>query len=339
MIREIDPLSDARWPGLISGHPDASVFHTREWLEAIRRTYGHVPAAITMSPENSDLTNAIVFFRVHSWLTGRRLVSLPFSDHCNPLVRNDGELAELLSDLRNRTASEHCRYAEIRAVNEPGDWPISEDFYFHRLDLRPGADAVFRRFHRDCIQRKIRRAEKEGISIVVGRDESAIQAFYRLVVQTRKRQGLPPQPRIWFRNLMQSLGGNALIRCAYQGDRPIAGILTLRHGRTIYYKYGASDARFHNLGAMPYLFWNAIREAIGEGMEEMDLGRSDRETLGLIQFKDRLGAESSILSYRRTRVNPSSYPSWLLQFAHSAFQHMPDRCLIAVGALSYRHLG
>src|SRR6185295_20146121 len=82
----IDPLRDSRWPDLIVRYPNASVFHTRGWLEALRSTYGYVPVAFTTSAPNENLTNAVLFCAVRSWLTGSRLVSLPFSDHCEPLV-------------------------------------------------------------------------------------------------------------------------------------------------------------------------------------------------------------------------------------------------------------
>src|ERR1700674_241455 len=42
-VHALDPLNDPRWSALIAEHPRASVFHTRGWLEALRRTYGFKP--------------------------------------------------------------------------------------------------------------------------------------------------------------------------------------------------------------------------------------------------------------------------------------------------------
>jgi hypothetical protein len=167
MIHEIDPLKDPRWPELLRRHPDASVFHTRGWLETVYRTYGCKPAVFTTSGPDSDLANGLVLCRMRSWLTGRRLVSLPFSDHCEPLVTGPLDLRRLLIGVQERAHAEGCKYVELRPTSllsegQPG-WRTSQRFYLHRLDLRPGTTAVFRGFHRDCIQRKIRRAE-ESIS-------------------------------------------------------------------------------------------------------------------------------------------------------------------------------
>ena len=104
-LHEVDPLRDDRWVDFVTKHPNASVFHTRQWLEALSRTYKYEPVAYTDSRQAEPLTNALLFCRVRSWVTGRRLVSLPFSDHCQPLVE------------QRRRASSHAAVIEgARAV-------------------------------------------------------------------------------------------------------------------------------------------------------------------------------------------------------------------------------
>lgn len=345
MIYEIDPLEDSRWPELVERHPCASVFHTRGWLEAIQRTYGYPAAALTTSSPGRDLANGLLFCRVRSWLTGRRLVSLPFSDHCEPLGDSPPQLAELFSGLEERVRAEEQRYSQIRPVSVPvgqqGRWRTSQRFYLHRLDLRPGVDTVFRNFHEGCIKRRIRHAENCGVTIREGRDTDILATFYRLVVETRKRQGVPPQPFNWFRNLIASLGTAATIYCAYKDGAPAAAILTLRFRGVFYYKYGASIARLHPLGAMPHLLWRAIQDATRYGCREFDMGRSDVHNRGLVTFKDRWNASRVELGYvsypsegsrlHETSVTP---PRFLLR----ALQYMPKLCLTILGKFAYRHI-
>jgi hypothetical protein len=342
---EIDPLKDPRWPELLRRHPDASVFHTRGWLETVYRTYGCKPAVFTTSGPDSDLANGLVLCRMRSWLTGRRLVSLPFSDHCEPLVTGPLDLRRLLIGVQERAHAEGCKYVELRPTSllsegQPG-WRTSQRFYLHRLDLRPGTTAVFRGFHRDCIQRKIRRAEREGIDITEGKDLDSLKQFYRLVLQTRRRHGLPPQPISWFNNLVNCLGESVTIRFASKGGQPIAAMLTLQYGKSLYYKYGASVASFHRLGPMPYLFWHAIKDAIDGGLEELDMGRSECDNAGLVAFKDRWSATRSDLQYWRSPANgasPAQSNSWERRLAGVACRHLPDRYLAALGAFSYAHI-
>src|SRR5215213_892093 len=98
-VHAIDPLADSRWPQFVRSHPHASVFHTREWLDALQRTYGYTPVAYTTSAPGGNLHNAVVLCEVRSWLTGRRLVSIPFADHCEPLVAEPRDAAALDAEL------------------------------------------------------------------------------------------------------------------------------------------------------------------------------------------------------------------------------------------------
>ena len=99
MIYTFNPLEDPRWEEFARKHPCASIYHTRGWLEALRRTYGYEPVVYTTSHPDADLTNGVVFCRVSSWLTGCRMVSLPFADHCEPLVESPDDRKELLGYL------------------------------------------------------------------------------------------------------------------------------------------------------------------------------------------------------------------------------------------------
>lgn len=123
--------------------------------------------------------------------------------------------------------------------------------------------------------------------------------FYRLLLVTRRRHGLPPQPRKWFKTLLECMGDNVQITLARRGRVPIAAVLTLRHGPCVVYKYGCSDQRFHNLGGVPFLIWHMIEDGKASGAEWIDLGRSDLDNQGLINFKDKLGATRKLLTYYR----------------------------------------
>ena len=103
----------------------------------------------------------------------------------------------------------------------------------------------------------------------------------------------------WFQNLSDYLGENMKIRIASKDGQPIAGMLTLLISSRWTYKYGCSDARYHNLGGMAFLFWKTIQEAKRSGLEELDMGRSDLESAGLVTFKEHWGAERMTLKYWR----------------------------------------
>jgi len=336
-----------RWSALLRQHSAASIFHTPSWLDALRRTYGYEPVVLTTSAPGTELTNGLAFCRINSWLTGRRLVSLPFSDHCEPLVTGPEEFEHVLCSLED-SGCKQFKYIEVRPQSPLGPglethtgFVKNKTFYFHRLDLRPGLDELFRGFHKNCVQRKIRRAEREALTYEEGRSESLLAKFYRLLLMTRRRHQLPVQPLVWFRTLVNCLDDRLKIRVVSKEGQPVASILTLSFKHSMVYKYGCSDTRFNNLGGTFLLFWKTIQEAKALGAHELDLGRSDSDNAGLVTFKDRLGATRSSLVYYRYAgsLSESSAERWKTQIAKRLFTRLPDGVLKGVGKLLYKHIG
>jgi len=214
----LDPLTDDRWNDLVRIHPNASVFHLRGWLSALRASYGYRPLVITSSPPVKPLTNGLVLCRVSSWITGARLVSLPFADHCEPLLDPSLAVGEFTSWLRKECACGGLEYAEIRPLSldlvSGSYFAESAAYCFHMLDLEPPLERIFNRLHKDSMQRRIRKAERERLSYEEGNSPELLGEFYRLLVKTRRRHGVFPQPRLWFRNLVTSLSDCLKIRLA-----------------------------------------------------------------------------------------------------------------------------
>lgn len=347
-IYQIDPLSDARWPKFVDGHPKASVFHTVGWLKALERTYGYEPVVFTTSSPTGELMNGLLFCRVESWLTGHRLVSLPFSDHCEPLCDSGDDLSFLVGYLQTLMERQNLKYLEVRPVNESfgrinernGFRPAAR-FYLHILDLRRDLDEVFRSLDRDSVQRRIQRAQRAGLTEKAGRSEDLLKGFYALFVTTRSRHHLPPSPYSWFQNLIGCQGDALEIRVAYKDGIPVAATLTLRFRETVYYKYGCSDIRSKGFGATPWLLWNAVVAAKSNGAMNFDLGRTEEDNTGLLAFKNRWVSQPGSLNYWRFPDTPSSSSRqhWKLKVVKRVFSVMPNGLLKVLGGIVYRHIG
>lgn len=344
-IHVLDPLLDSRWDEFVGRHPNASVFHDRGWLEALARTYGYELYALTSAPFDQPLENGIVVCRVTSWITGARLVSLPFSDHCEPLLHESEESGDFIHWMQDACDLQNWRYVELRPLSatyrEGNGLQPNRSYWFHELDLSPSLDQMFGQLHKNSFQRKVQRAEREGLSYESGRSEQLMNEFYRLLMRTRRRQQLLPQPRVWFKNLLECMRDKPRIRVARKNGTPVAAMLTLHHGSSVVYKYGCSDEKYHNLGGMPFLFWKLVEESKASGTKKIDLGRTDLTNDGLIAFKDRLGASKRLLTYYRYTkaakqgVAALSDSQALRQF----FSLLPETVCSAAGRILYRHLG
>jgi CelD/BcsL family acetyltransferase involved in cellulose biosynthesis len=343
-IYEVSPLADPRWPQFLESHPKTSVIHSTEWLSALQKTYRYEPLAYTTAPREAPLIDAVVFCRVNSWLTGQRLVSLPFSDHCEPLAESVDQLNELLSPALRELRERKIKYIDIRplSLSFSGETKGAESYFLHLLDLRPTLDELYKKLHGDSIRRKIQRAEREKLTLEVGSSEEMLADFYKLHVITRQRQQVPPHPLKWFRNVLRCLGKDAQIRIARKDGAAIASIFTLSHKQKMVYKYGCSDAHSHNLGGMQFLFWHLIRDSKGRGFVELDFGRSECSNTGLVTFKDRWGTQRQLITYLRyPHRTPSreQQPSTIMSFGKKVFSHCPQSVLRLAGDLLYPHMG
>jgi Acetyltransferase (GNAT) domain len=347
-VYRIDPISDPRWEEFVQKHPKASVFHTVGWLRALRRTYGYQPVVFTTSPPTCALKNGLVFCRVNSWLTGRRLVSLPFSDHCEPLCDSAEDLHFLIRYLRTALEHQKWKYLEVRPVNGdftcPGarnDFLPAATYFLHKIDLRPDSKKLFHSFDKDCVQRRILRARRAGLVDRCGTSEDLLKEFYALFVATRSRHHVPPIPYAWFQNLIHFQSEAVEIRVAYKDKTPVAAILTLQFKEVVYYKYGCSDVRFNKYGGTPWLLWKAIEVAQSKGMTEFDMGRTHEGNAGLLAFKNHWVRRPRPLVYWNFPGTPTldTASGWELRIAKHVFSWMPEKLLNIAGRVLYRHIG
>jgi CelD/BcsL family acetyltransferase involved in cellulose biosynthesis len=344
------PLNDARWDRFLCRHARSSAFHSTPWLKALKQTYDYQVVGYTTSAPGEELENAMVFCRVESWLTGRRLVSLPFSDHCEPLVDRQEDWQVLTAAVEEETRREKWRYFEIRPLTPKAIatslHATTTHYTFHELDLQSDLETIFLNLHKDSIQRKIRRAEREKLQYEEGRSDALLNDFYRLVELTRSRHHLPPQPKKWFQNLVSCFGDAIKIRVARKDGRALAAMLTVRYKDTLIYKYGGSDSRYNKFGGMHLLYWTSIQDAKSSGARYFDLGRTDADQRGLIIFKSRWGAKESLLTYSRYALSGDLRHTFDLSNAKAKsanarglLAYLPNRLVSLLGRALYKHVG
>jgi hypothetical protein len=277
------------------------------------------------------------------------MVSLPYSDHAEILVDRPSDLTAILNAVQQHLRQNHLRYLEIRPcepLNLTGFRPSAKrQFCLHTLDLRRSINELFANTHKNCIQRKVRLAERSRLQYEEGRSDHLLASFYRLLVATRRRHLVPPQPLKWFRNLIDCWESDLSIRVASFDGQPAAAIMTLRHNSTAVFKYGCSDIRFHRLGSMHFLLWKAVTSARHEELSTFDLGRTDCSNEGLLTFKDRWGAKRHTLTYGRLLTVGSAGSEWskaletrLGGLGKTVIPHLPDAVLRTLGGLFYRHM-
>ncbi len=334
----LDP-SDERWLNFIVDHPQANIFHHPAWINLLAECYGYQPFIAAVGDNSGAINAGLPVMEIHSLLTGRRWVSLPFTDYCAPLCRTPQALQQLVGQLiQNRNAPK----IEAR-WNLPPNPAIhaSAAYVLHTVKLLADAQTVAQRFRRTNRQ-NIQTAEKRGVRIEWGNRPQALQDFYRLQLSTRQRKGVPVQPYAFFELLWRKIidQGLGFVLFACKDDEYLAAGLFLHYGQTLTYKYAASTEVSQNLRPNNLLTWTAIQWGCRNGYSLFDFGRTDPANEGLQQFKRGWGADEIPLTYCLISTTPpASGHSKLTPIIQTIIKNSPAWVCRATGELLYRHFG
>ena len=337
---EVDPLVDPRWASLVDRAPDACIFHHPLWLQLLHDSYGYAISAICTADSAGELRGGIPVARIESRLTGKRLVSVPFSDVCPPIV-GDGQCEAQLIDAIDGERRTSGLPLEIHATvpSLPGGG-ASDRFYHHVVDLSGGYEAVLRRV-KQSKRRGAAVARELGVTVRRASDRAAVDEFFRLHVLTRRRLGVPTQPRRFFRGLSTLFDhGLGFVLLAEFDGRAIAANVYLQHRATLTYKYGASDPRELSRRPNDLLHLDALQIATESGCDLLDLGRTELDNDGLRRFKKQLGAVEHELSYTMAPapVGKKSVRS-VSGLQQTVIRRSPPAFGRLLGAAVYRHFG
>lgn len=145
-------------------------------------------------------------------------------------------------------------------VNAP-EWETiqARNNYVLKIDGRT-ADEIFSLFHKKW-RYNIRLAVKKGVECrICGRE--SLDDFYKLMVETGKRDGFCIRSREYFEKMLDSLGSNCRLYICYYEDNPVSGAVTVQYAGKTCYVYGASTSSYRNVMPNYLMQWNMICWAI-----------------------------------------------------------------------------
>jgi serine/alanine adding enzyme len=348
-----DPATDSRWDEFVAAHPYGWICHLAGWKKVLEDTFPHMRGyyLVLQDKDAKSIRAALPVFEVKSWITGTRLVSIPYATLSDPLVSSAEDFEKLFDSALALSEQAHASYIQIRSHNSQ---PLIKDpriagtyvYKHHYLQLSEDPERLRKNFHRTCVRQRISRAIKSGLTLRTVDSESSLRDFYRLYVLNRKCLGLPPQPYAFFQSLWQVFfsSGRVSVLLALKGNEPIAGAILLKYKDRVSVEWMVSDSKYRDLSPNHYLFWRAMKSAWNEGFKIFDFGRTSRHNHHLMDFKTRWGTEIVDLpnfyypSALSTKLaEPESSQRYRLISA--VCRKAPLRVTIPIGRFCYRHLG
>lgn len=338
----INPLQYPGWDELLFSHPSYSFFHSSAWANVLWDTYHYRPVYFAQI-EDHKIATLIPLMEVNSILTGKRGVSLPFSDYCEPIIQNRKTICDYLEFLEAYGKRCHWHRIEFRGAETSPEIQPCHHYFIHTLMLSENENEIFKNF-RNSNKRNIKKAAGSAVETQIETGYESIKIFYTLHCITRKRQGVPPQPFRFFSKIYEHIiaKNQGAVVVAYHKGIAVSAAVFFHYRKKVIYKFGASNYNYQHLRVNNLVMWEAIKWYGRKGFQQFCFGRTSPENKGLLQFKSGWGAKESTLNYYNYNLHKNRFigvkPKRNL-WVNRVFKKMPMVVLRSVGAALYPHIG
>jgi hypothetical protein len=338
MIEVID-IDSTAWINFVRNHEKATIFHSPVWAKILAHCYNRKVFVLADINNVGQVNAGIPVIENKNIIGEKSWVSLPYTDHCEPLFYGIEHLVEFTGNLNLLLQNNQKTQYELRwSYPDNLNLQTRKEYYHHKLSLSKDFEEVAVKIHA-MHKRNAQIAIKRNVKIIIGTDSEHLAEFYKLHLITRRRKGVPVQPWHFFNHIGEDLLRKNLgfIMLAYQEERCLAAAIFLNWNKTMTYKFGASNPEDLNLRPNDLIFWNAIRWGCENGYSILDFGRTDIENIGLRDYKSRWGANESELYYCYAPVLPQHRPIWLEKIFAQIIMHSPQYVCRLSGELLYRY--
>lgn len=352
-ISIIDPIADKRWDEFVEAHPNGWLCHLSGWKELLENCFSQMKGyyVVKFDDTKNNICAGMPVYLVKSFLTGKRLVSIPFATLCDPLC-SDVQDIRSLSDVAIQLRKEHkASFIEIRSFNSRGlendqRFTANHLYKHHYLELNEEPELLKKRFHRTCVRQRINRSLESNIQLKIGETKQDLHDFYSLYILTRKRTHLPPMPYRFFDKMWDifSSSGKISLILAQHEQKAIAGIILFKYKNRVSAEVAASDDRYKNASPNHFLFWHAINMAFRQGYAVFDFGRTSIKNQSLLDFKTHWGTTTIDLPnfiYSEDKANDLKFAEDKLSYKiiKRFSDFIPQFAYQIFGDFCYRHLG
>jgi hypothetical protein len=131
----VNPTGFPYWDEHVMSYPKATFFHSSSWARVLSESYGYKPLYFTIF-DGDTLSACLPVMEIDTFLTGKRGVSLPFTDFCDPLAFDTARFCELFDAAVDCGRNHGWKSLELRGGGEFLDSALPSSTYFtHVLDL------------------------------------------------------------------------------------------------------------------------------------------------------------------------------------------------------------
>ena len=287
----------AEWDACVHAGSEWTHFHSWGWKAVIEQVFGHECIYLAARDDAGRVAGVLPLVRAKSLIFGDYLVSMPFLNYGGPLG-SEPAVRALTSHEVGLAVERRVDLLELRSRGPlPVDLPVSHRKITCLLDLSAGdSEGVWQRLTSN-VRRKVRRAQKEGITVTFGPDQ--VSAFYQVFSRHMRDLGTPTLPLRLFATLVERFPEDTWLGCAYYQGRPVAGGCGFRWGGEFELTWVSALQEYHHIYANMLLYWAFIERAARQGLSVFNFGRCTPGG-GTHRFKQQWGSRDvPLMWYQR----------------------------------------
>ena len=171
------------------------------------------------------------------------------------------------------------------------------------IDLRGSEEALWKNVHSKR-RNEIRRAEREGCSVVMHTSPETLAACYAILTEVYRRAKLPLPDFSYFEAMLQQsteTTGLRIFTAVWEGQI-IGCMLCIAYGHTLYDYYAGAYSRYYAKFPNDLLPWEVMRWAKKNGFSCFDFGGAGKPDVpyGVREYKKKFGG--MLVNYGRYEV-------------------------------------
>jgi len=259
------------------------------------KTFLHIPHGPLFIKINEDIKNNIWENFLEFYKDFGKKEKCDFV-RISPLLEENVKNLKILKKQKFRNASIHL-------VNPERTWV---------LDITKDSVEILKEMKKST-RYEVNKGLKNNLKIQIGNSKEDLDIFWKLHVETVKRQGFTPFPRSSTEIELKAFGNDVQIISVFHESKAIASGIFIFDDQNVYYHQGASI--YSKMpGAHSYI-WAALLEAQKRGCKNFNFWGicNEKETkhpwFGLSKFKRGFGGEEKVFIHAQDF--PLTYKYWI----------------------------
>lgn len=339
-MKIIDATDQKKWDKFVTSHDDANFLQSWAWGDFHQARNKTVVRRVVL--DNDDKIVAAYVGQVETAKRGTYMAIAggPIMDWSNKKLRE-----AVFNDIREQAEKNKCVFARIRPQIVEND---KNRALFKQLGLRPApmylsveyagildiskSEEEILAGASQGLRRKIRKAQKNDITVTTSTDPKDIKTFYKIQLETAARQKFVEFSEDFLRKQFEAFAkyDEVKLYTAKLGDEILAQNFMIFYGNEASYHYGVSTDLGTKYSGAPLLHMQAMRDARERGIKRYNFWGITAEDdtkhrfYGVSQFKRSFGVEELIYLHAHDLViKPAQYKlTYLLEKTRAKIRHV-----------------